>query len=522
MRRLNKVLALILAVVMLLAMSAVALAADGDFMGADGPETTITATNVTAGDSVAYYQLVAYDASSTTGWVLTDLGESCGVTLANLIDGITAEEAATIANALSSASATGNMAPKAEGSTTYEATVAAGLYYLKATAAGDTVIYNPAFVSADYYEGGNTVDFSTAFESSTVLKKSEVTLTKEVTGEDKFKDTKPGDVIPYKITTAIPSYSGTFEHPVFTISDSFSAGLTLSGNITVTYGESSTTATNDDVIITPDTADGGGFTVAFTEEYLIGLEGATPAVTVEYSAEVTTAAEKNVNPLDNTATLTYSNTPDSTKDQEAITRHYTFTIDGDLLGGTGPSSELIKVGVDKDGNPIEETKETIHGTEVSPLDGAMFLLTGEGLPAEGITAESKDGGHIIFKGLDAGTYTLVETEAPAGYFKDITEFTVEIVPTYDTEVPDLLVSYEVIVTSDTATKTATFTMTNEGETLKSTGSSVESDAAFIQNKQGTVLPSTGGMGTQIFYIAGVVLLLGAGVVLVSRRKTDLD
>ena len=130
----------------------------GEFNGST-PDGTIEATNVTAGDSVDYYQLVEWD-TSLANWKLTTLGSSCGVTLDELINGITETESATIATNLANAAATGNMTAS-DPATTFTASVAPGLYYLKATPAATNkdVIYNPAFVSSDYYEGGNTVDF---------------------------------------------------------------------------------------------------------------------------------------------------------------------------------------------------------------------------------------------------------------------------------------------------------------------------------------------------------------------------
>ena len=84
-----------------------AFAADGNHLAT--PESTITATNVVEGDSVEYYQLVEW---SNGDWALTTLGSQCGVTLPNLIDGISADEATTIAAAMVGKSKTGDMIAK--------------------------------------------------------------------------------------------------------------------------------------------------------------------------------------------------------------------------------------------------------------------------------------------------------------------------------------------------------------------------------------------------------------------------
>ena len=531
MKKFKKIMALVIAMAMVLGMMSLsAFGADGDFTGT--AETTIEATNVTEGDSVEYFQLVEWD-STTSDWKLTTLGQSCGVTLANLVDGITEAEASTIAG---NVTGTGTAMTAGTPATTFTATVNAGLYYLRAIPADtnkDTV-YNPAFVSADYYEGGNTVDFSSAYESSTVVKKSDVPFDKVVndTTPTKYTDVKPGDVVPFKVTTTIPAFGSSFTNPKFEITDALSAGLELEGDVSVKYGETTVTASNSDVTITPK-ADKSGYTVAFTKEYLTGLNGATPAVEITYSAKVTTDGSNNVTYMDNEATLTFSNTPTTNVDKEKKTRHYTFAIDGDILGQTGKEgSELIKTGTDADGNILTENKKTYHDTEVSILSGATFKLVGTGdLAGVEKTAQSDANGRINFDGLDAGTYTLTEETAPTGFIKDTRTFTVTITPTYNRDnadyegdEPDLLVSYEITITSPAVGDTpaynggATFTMTNDGGVT--TTSTIESNSNFINNTQGKGLPSTGGIGTTIFYIVGAILVLGAGVVMVTRRRMD--
>ena len=315
-------------------------------------ETTIEATNLTAGDSIGYIQLVEWD-TATSDWKLTTTGESCGVTLAELLNGITEAEATTIANAVS-----GNGTAMGVSGTTATATVAPGLYFLRAVPATDNkdTVYNPAFVSADYYAGGNSVDLSTAIGSSAVLKKSSVPFDKDVVGSDKFIDTKPGDIIPYQITATIPSYGTSFTNPVFTITDTFSTGLALkiddTHKFTVAYGANSTEEDVTDVVDITAEDGGSSFTVAFDKKYLTGLKGNTTDVVITYFGEVTTDALENVTYMDNKAKLTFSNKPDSNVDKEDITRHYTFSIDASLNGGNHGSQktrELIKIGVDDNG-----------------------------------------------------------------------------------------------------------------------------------------------------------------------------
>jgi len=492
------------------------------------PEDTIYATGLTAGDSVSYYQLVEWKDGN---WALTSLGTTAGVALADLVDGIDEAEATTIANNLASASATGSMSVDdavTPAGTGFKATsVAAGLYYLKAVPAADNkdTVYNPAFVSADYNEGNNTVVFTDTIGSSAVVKKSSVPFEKEVNDNDplKYVDTKPGDVIPYKITTTIPSYGTSFANPVFTITDTLSSGLTLTGDVSVKVGDADAFTASDANVatITKGTPE-NGFTVQFAAAYLKGLNGATPEVEITYSATVQDVTD-NVTYMDNKAKLTFSNSPTTTKDQEDITRHYTFSIDGNLLGSTeDQTDELIKVACDANGDPIYETKTTYYDKQVNPLDGAAFTLTPTGdTPGTAKTYTSADGGHIQFLGLDAGTYELTETSAPNGYIKDSRTYVVEIIPTYDDATSDapILVSYDVkfkVKGENDYLTTATFTATSDGTKVTSTTHAEHTQV--IGNTPGAELPSTGGIGTTIFYVVGTLLVIGAGVVLVTRRR----
>ncbi|MBQ8934550.1 MAG: isopeptide-forming domain-containing fimbrial protein, partial [Lachnospiraceae bacterium] len=529
MKKMRKLIALTAAAAMTLAMSMTGLAATGDFK--QTPDSTIEATNVTSGDTVSYYKLVEWSAAAGD-WALTGKGKMLtgsgdaflaatdAEVLSALKDGITEAEAAKIAAKLADASADGSMT---EGSGKYTAEVVPGLYYLKATAGENNkaTMYNPAFVSADYYEGGNSVDFSTAYAGSTVVKKSVVELEKEVNSTtDSYKDVKPGDSIPFKISATIPAYGSAFTNPQFTIEDTLSEGLELDGDVTVKYGDATTTVTVENVVTI--TKNGNNkFSVDFQKAYLTGLNGATPAVEITYNAKVTSTAPKNVNPMDNTAKLTFSNSPSQTSSQEVVTRHYTFSIDGSLLGSTGESTkttELIKTGIDKDGNPITVESERVdyHGTKVSPLSGATFKLTGTGaLTGVEKTASSTADGRINFTGLDAGTYELTETAAPAGYVLDPTVYTVTITPTYDTNITDLLKSYTIEIkkkSDNSAVGSSTFTMTNAGTVVKKTTASTDTDAStFLQNKTGAALPTTGGIGTTLFYVIGSILVIGAGL-----------
>ena len=120
-------------------------------------------------------------------------------------------------------------------------------------------------------------------------------------------------------------------------------------------------------------------------------------------------------------------------------------------------------------------------------------------------------GIIDVKGLKPGTYTITETHAPDGYNKINDTITI-------------VIDWDPTTTTDGTTTAATFKLgegTSEGVELIADGDSANAIYKIqIVNNKGSELPSTGGIGTTIFYIVGAVLVIGAGVVMITRRRMD--
>ena len=108
-------------------------------------------------------------------------------------------------------------------------------------------------------------------------------------------------------------------------------------------------------------------------------------------------------------------------------------------------------------------------------------------------------GTLNFEGLGAGTYTIKETVVPSGYSKAA-----------DTVV---------VITFNNETKQFTATVNGTAVTADSTTNLFPVD---VVNVAGNVLPETGGIGTVIFYVAGLALIIGCGIVLISRRRIQND
>lgn len=133
-----------------------------------------------------------------------------------------------------------------------------------------------------------------------------------------------------------------------------------------------------------------------------------------------------------------------------------------------------------------------------------ITLVDTNVSIEKITGED---GFITFRGLGAGTYTLTETVTPDGY-NTLEPITIVI----DFKAPDSVITGE---------ETCIWTMTGtnaDGSSLTITNNNMGIFGAEILNQSGSLLPSTGGIGTTIFYVVGAVLVIGAGILLVAKKR----
>lgn len=507
------------------AMSMSAFAAEGGNAGSLTADGMISVTGVTSGDTAVYYQIVNRN-TKTGEWELN--GNYGDLSIDNITDGVTSEEAHTISAYLTGGGTGMNV--DTDG-TTLSANVEPGTYVVVITPGQNNsgVVYNPVVVSSDYdsANGTNTIN------ASAEAKRTVVTVDKTASEAD--RDVAVGDKISYTITPVIPLFPKNYTSPVYKVTDTLSTGLELADNNDDSKVDVSDINVNGvdegNYIITVNNK--SSFTVEFKSDYLKGLTAAPTDVTITYKAKVTSAATYSVNEMTNTAKINFSNSPSDTTGNGTDSdkaNHYTFTLDGTLNGSWTDeeqivNKELIKTAVDKDGKPVLETKYTYttgksKTTEASPLAGATFKLTGEKLGEDGMTCTTDANGFITFAGLDAGTYTLTEVSAPEGYVKDSKEHTVVIVPTYgkDADSNDILESYKVLIDDK---EVANFTVSNQGTTNVTTEKDgVTIYTSLISNVKAAGLPSTGGVGTTMFYVVGGVLAAGAAILLITKRRMN--
>ena len=416
----KKIISLVLALAMILMVGSV-FAEDNSNLGApfDGDthsDTTFTGVadgsvalgGLDNGDVVKFYQVLKFDQNAkredlgteqaAAGWAVTEKfleAVSAAELEAILTTGITSELAGQIGkkatgNTPYSATAVGTEAGKAIATTAVDP----GLYVAIVIPANAGWMFNPVFVASDYYKTGDasnssswTVAEKLSYSNEAMAKKAPIEVTKEAeevgnasNEEGTAKAVGVGDTIKYTITTTIPEFAENYTKPVFVISDKLSAGLTFGGNSTITVtptlAEGDSLGADDYDITNPD---GLAFKITFKPASLLNLSAATKVV-VTYTATVTEKAITNVNEEDNTVTVEYSHEPSVDDEGEGKkvgdkTHHYTFTIDGNIWGDEEyHATEVVKVGLDKNGDEITQTTELSNKYTVGALKGAQFKL----------------------------------------------------------------------------------------------------------------------------------------------------
>ena len=340
-----------------------------------------------------------------------------------------------------------------------------------------------------YYLVGSTTGslcgLDTTHKTVTIAEKNSVpTVTKKIiedTGLVESNTVNYGDIVNFQIDISIGKGAKNY-----LLHDKMDQGLTLNTsplpNISpINFHDQSNNNprynTDFTVNTTPD--DGCTFHVEFKESYLNTLTESV-VLTGNYAATVNENAKIN-EAINNTTWLSYG---DNQKAIESKTKTYIYGFKVFKYKKNGTSQEGLKdaqfkLFTDKScANEVNLKKDN---------DGVTYLVTNTKTGDNIMTSPQL--GKFEIKGLKAGTYYLKEIEAPKGYNK--------------------LANTIKITISQNDSKNQVITVGDDTEPVDEVG---------VENKTGTVLPSTGGMGTTMIYLVGAVLVLGSGVVLVTKRR----
>jgi len=465
MKNMKKIVALLLATVMVMAMSITVFAADGDIT-VNGPvkDAKYQAIKIfdatMSGDAVSY-TLIDNKITEVTGFntifATTSAGDKTYVTKK---DGVTDEAVINWIKANKDAIKAAGVAKGSEvtgeGSSIKLATGEFG-YYMVWSSKGDTV----------------AVSVNTTHPEATVNSKLPSTPSidpeegKKVDGKD-VNTMNVGDTVTFTVTFTATNYEvkDGVSTPInqYVVTDTPN-GFDIDENTVAVKVNGNDYAITGKQISKSKAANTGVLTVTIPWDQT--TYDTSNTVVVTYDAKLT---NKNIaNASTNKAKVTYNETP-IPGEPEVYTYNYKINIekvdDADATKKLEGAKFVLKSG------------DTFY--KVDKATGAVTFVADQKEATE-VTTDAN--GAATFEGLKAGTYTLVETVAPAGY---------NLAP--NTPV----------------------TLAEVTEKLEQTTSLTVS--AQVKDKTGSALPTTGGIGTTMFYVVGSVLVIGAAVVLISKRR----
>ena len=343
----------------------------------------------------------------------------------------------------------------------------------------------------------------TGTDATVNMKSNYPTVVKKVNDKN-ADDVNIGDTVTYTLTSKVPDMTGYTSY-VFNFKDTLAKGLTFGsitsvkiGDVTINADTDGTKAENTYTLTTKNNEDGTTEIKIEMNKFLASnANKAGQEIKVTYTATLNKDAVTGFDPNTNKATVEYSNKPGTEKKGESepsiVDVHtFDFTIfkyylkDETKTGLANAEFELYKANA-------AGTNAKINIVKVE--DGVYRQATPEEAAAEGFKSDvivSGNNGKVLVKGLDAGTYYLRETKAPAGYNKLLSDIKVEIKADYDTTTGKLT-KYTVTYTYNNVTNSST---SNSAET---------SPEVPVENKTGAQLPSTGSKGALVVTLAGIVL-----------------
>lgn len=454
MKNMRKLFAMALAIMMVLSLATTAFAADATY--------TLTLNGAQAGHTYTAYQIFAGDLS--------------GSTLSNIVwgSGVSADGQTALGNAADKAASLANSAAA-------EAFAAEVAQYL-GTAAGSVDIAEGATTGTiSGLEAGYYLVKTTAVTEENgvytyyimkIVKDTSATIKADAPEVEKTvndNDVNIGDPITFTLTATMPSDLQGYKTYKVIFHDTMSEGITYIGNVKVTVAGADKT---DDFTITPN---GQELTVSCDDVKALGAT-ASSEIVVTYDAKLNDKAVIGTAGNLNKVYLEYSNNPNAEgsgstgKTPEADVKVYTWEIP--VFKYTGTDTPLAGAGF-----TLYDGETAVKLTRVGETN--VYKVDPAGTVTEIITGAD---GRFEIEGLEKGAYVLKETKVPAGYNKceDVT-----------------------VTIGDNGVLTV----------KESTVTTVE-----ILNNAGSVLPETGGMGTTLFYIFGAILMVGAAVLLVTKKR----
>lgn len=323
-------------------------------------------------------------------------------------------------------------------------------------------------------------------------------------------------VVDYVIQDTLPEYLDEVRVTKITIGGTAIEGEAALADLQfgeVTVGTGDSAVTYEKAILIPwadEVKDADGNVVSYTNKYAQGAQ-----IVIEYEATLTSvtninAADTNtisIRPIVVDENLTNKEPWDETWEDEAVIKTYAAAIKK----------------VDESGNPLAGAVFTIKGLTVEAVEAdgeiqaGVYRVVSYDAASETESAElmTDENGKLYIIGLAEDVeLTVTEFKAPDGYNKLLE--TQELTPQ--------VLSKEIYATSgerhydEDGNLVSESTNATTSKTVEKNLDELDAAALEIENQRGTLLPSTGGIGTTIFYVVGGILVIGAGILLVAKKR----
>lgn len=382
-------------------------------------------------------------------------------------------------------------------------------YWLFVTDSGTTSDLIDKVGTAPIYAvvGGSAVTVDQKSSLPTVNKY----IKNDATGSDwaKAADSQIGQNVDYKLTGTVATALASYDTYYYSFSDVLDSGLTAdAGSVKVMVQNPATGGTaQSETQVRADgytaALDSATNTLTVTVNDLKSVKDTdgnaitvTPnsVVNVYYTAQLNEHAKVAGRSNDNTVTLTYSNNPGTKSHGDttpATVRDYTYQL------------MLMKVDSSDNSKGLQNAKFTIQATGADEGAGIKYVQSDGTLGDAAYEFTSAADGSIAVSGLDAGEYTVVETQAPDGY-NTVPSFTFQIYPVYKETTGD-------IDTIRVQTSNANVSTINVYDGVVD---------LVVKDKAGMTLPLTGENGIALLWIVGGVMVAAGAVYLVRSRKKD--
>lgn len=507
MKKMKKVMALLLSLVMVLAMSVVAFAGEAGSSVA-APSGTYTITAPAGSHQYEIYQIFTGDLAGTVlsnlKWGVNGSGTLGEAVSQDVIDALTAVNTKPDTEKLEVIKQYAKLLNPVDTITNGATYTAPAGYYLIKDKDGSVTGTDSYTLYIVEVVGDVTISPKSNVPSFEKKIKDTNDTTGNTTGWQDSADYDINDDVPFKLEGTVAANYAQYKQYYFAFYDKEEEGLSFNKDSVRVYVDNTEITEGFTVVANP--TDGCTFEVVFNDlmaaakEYNFTVSGGSK-IRVEYTSKLNEKAKIGKEGNVNSASLEFSNNPNQEQGGTPDT-------------GKTPWDNVIVFTYKVVVNKIDSSKKPLAGAafELSKKvndEYTRVALVNATQNTEGkYTLSNETVTKFEWKGLDDGDYMLTEVITPAGYNTIAPiKFTVNANHTITWNGEDrntILTS----LTGNEVTGDITFTANDDKTEL----------ATDVVNNKGSELPSTGGMGTTIFYVVGSILVLGAAILLITKKR----